>query len=615
MISPSLARPWLGRLIVLVALVGLPGPANAQVPYRGNLVVTGSVSPNPGPSGGQITYTATVTNDSTVTALGVRVGMTLPTGPDFIRCTPSVSVPCTLAAGVLTATFPSIAAHTAITVRVIERLPGVDQTTSFPLVVTADAGGAINGEKPRHGDATIVATAVSNLISVTLLPSRRTDVISCGATIDSTFFQPGETTVQLGASMGCVQSPVALRIAASGKTFDLNKFKIVGASTNQVRGSVAIVIAAGTTGVTIAGGSTRSSSGIEFFDYCVKDEAGASGITLTNLRCFRNRSVGIDLVSNGVQLNTVLVDLVAGGTATTTAELPGGIGIHASGDVHIKDTIVRRTTQIGIWLDGAVDTNADHRVGLVDGTTATSRVEVTSGVGILLDGAFQVLKNTYVAGDGDDGLSTTGVWVRGYGVLIDSLEVSDFGGVGFVVNGDAASIYRSTVESVGGDSFAVTGANVKLSGNGASLNLRGFVVSGPGATLDTNVVEKAGDVGFLVTGDHAVMTGNSAKSGSKGGFVLTGSGGSYNTNKAETNNGTGFTIAGNNGFFKLNSAKGQKLGNGFLITGSGNTFDTNSAEKNKDAEWVIAPGNVAVSNTNKKNGKTFTFGAASSSFE
>ena len=30
-------------------------------------------------------------------------------------------------------------------------------------------------------------------------------------------------------------------------------------------------------------------------------------------------------------------------------------------------------------------------------------------------------------GDGDDGLSTTGVWVRGYGVLLDSLEVSDFG--------------------------------------------------------------------------------------------------------------------------------------------------------------------------------------------
>ena len=53
----------------------------------------------------------------------------------------------------------------------------------------------------------------------------------------------------------------------------------------------------------------------------------------------------------------------------------------------------------------------------------------------------------------------------------------------------------------------------KLSGNGASGNLRGFVVSGAGANLDTNVVEKAGDVGFLVTGDHAVMTGNSAKSG------------------------------------------------------------------------------------------------------
>src|SRR5262249_46192584 len=157
-------------------------------------------------------------------------------------------------------------------------------------------------------------------------------------------------------------------------------------------------------------------------------------------------------------------------------------------------------------------------------------------------GALHVAKNTYVEGDGDDGVATTGVWVRGTGVLIDGLEVTDFGGVGFVVNGDGASIYRSTVESVGADSFSVTGPNGKLSGNSASRNLRGFVVSGPGAILDTNAVEKAGDVGFLVTGNQAIMSGNSAKSGMRAAFVLTGNGGNYNTNKAETNNGAAFTI-------------------------------------------------------------------------
>src|SRR5262249_22856247 len=163
-----------------------------------------------------------------------------------------------LTAGVLTVTFPSVIAHSTVSVRVIERLPSVDHTTDFPVAVTAKADDAVNGEEPRQGDATIVATAVATQVAVIFLPTLRAGAVSCGDTINSGFFQPGETTVQLGASLGCFQSPVALRIAASGKTIDLNKFKIVGASTNQVKGSVAIVIAAGTTGVTIKGGSTRS---------------------------------------------------------------------------------------------------------------------------------------------------------------------------------------------------------------------------------------------------------------------------------------------------------------------------------------------------------------------
>ena len=127
MIAPSLTRPWIARLAAAIALMSLALPARAQVPDRGNLVITGSASPNPAASGGQVTYTATISNDSTVTALGVKVGLTLPTGPDFIRCTPSVNVPCA-------------------------------------LVVTAGADRAINGEEPRHGDGTIVATAVSDLV-------------------------------------------------------------------------------------------------------------------------------------------------------------------------------------------------------------------------------------------------------------------------------------------------------------------------------------------------------------------------------------------------------------------------------------------------------------------
>jgi hypothetical protein len=218
---------------------------------------------------------------------------------------------------------------------------------------------------------------------VVFQPSQRTGSLSCGDNITPGFFESGEHTVQLRASIGCAHSKVAVKISASGKTFDLQGFKIVGAATDQIKGSVGILVAA--TNVTIVGGGTGSKSGIEYFDYCLMDEGDSDGLSASTLRCFRARSAGIDLASDNVKLNGLLVDLVVAGTNTTT-EVPGGIGMHLSGGVSVKDSTVRRAANIGILADGSPDPDGTkHRV-VIDGNHSTSRVEQNTGVGIQLEG-------------------------------------------------------------------------------------------------------------------------------------------------------------------------------------------------------------------------------------
>ena len=605
--------------IVSVLAVGLSmvSPAVGQVPpERGDLIVTGSASPNPGAAGGQVLYAVNVWNNSTVTATGVLVTIQIPQdspAPEFVKCSVSLSggargQACTESGGVITTTYPKIKAHLTGKVSVTLKMPGVSGT--FTLVATAHADRAIGGEEPRDGSASIAGAVLSDSVPVVFQPSQRTGSLSCGDDIKSSFFG-SDDTVQLRASIGCAHSKAAVTISSSGKTFDLQGFKIVGAATDQIKGSVGILVNA--TNVTIVGGGRGSKSGIEYFDYCLMDEGDSDGLTVSNLRCFRARSAGIDLASDSVKLNGLLVDLVVGGTNTTT-EVPGGIGMHLSGSTNVKDSIVRRAASIGILLDGSPDPDGTkHRVQ-IDGNYSTSRVEANTGIGIQMEGAFHEVRNTFVEGDGNDGVSTTGVLINGSGMLTDGLQVVDFGGNGFLVNGAQATIKRSTVEAVGSDSFVVTGGGVVMTGNSAAKGQKGFVVSGPDAFLDTNEAENVLGTAFLVSGDRAIMTGNTTKAGKAEGFVLNGNGGNYNTNKAEANIGTAFTINGNAGLFLNNSCKSSRKGGGFLVTGTNNTFGTNSAEKNKRSEWEIAAGNLDVG-SNRKNGKTFKFTTAGGTFE
>ncbi len=611
MVTPHGRKIAAGLLAVLTLTFGTTLTTSAEVPPRGDLVVSGSASPNPAAAGIPVTYTVNIKNDSTVTALGVLVTMLLPAGPAFVKCTPSIkNQVCSQANGVLTTTFATVKAHSIVKVSIVLNTPSVITSSSYSLVVTAHADDSINGNEPRDGLATIVSTVLSDWIPVVFQPGGRTGALSCNTNIGPGFFQEPEHTVQFGASLGCAHSLTALTISASNKTIDLKKFKIVGASSNQFAGSVGIRVAEGAMGVTIIGGGTNGSSGLEYFDYCLKDEPGTDGLKVSSLRCFRARSAGIDVESDNVELSGVLVDRVVGGTPATTTEVPGGVGIRARGKTTIANSTSRRAATVGIWasLDA---TGTSHPVQI-----SGALVEEASDIGILLEGAGHELTDVYVEGVPDDGLSTTGVLVNASDVSIDDLEVVDFGGNGFLVNGIGVTIKRSSVEAVGGDSYVVTatGANAVLSGNTATKGLRGFVVEGPNATLDTNRTEGTVGAAYVVSGDHAVMTGNSAKTAKGDGYVLSGNGGTYNTNVAEANNGNGFNVGGNDGSFKNNTGKSQKLGSGFLITGTRNGFNTNIAERNSGPEWVIAAGNIDLGN-NRKNGKTFTLLPAGGSFE
>jgi uncharacterized repeat protein (TIGR01451 family) len=380
-----------GLAAVLMLLLGTTPHASAQtVPPRGNLVVTGSASPSPGSSSAIVTYSASIKNDGTFTATGVTVTILMPPNTQFVKCSPSVSGQvCQQAGGVVTTTFASVKAH-AIARSASASCPRPTSGRS-----QRQGGQPDTGHRRREpGTATpmpIIATVVPGSIPVEFLPSLRRATVACGDTVGSDFFQAGETTVRLLSSMGCAQSDLGLRIAASGKTLDLNKFKIVGPSSTP--NSKGIVIGTGATNVTVIGGSTNGTSGIESFDYGLFDEGGNTGLWVTSLRCFRARSAGLDIVSDGVTVSNVLVDRTVGGSATQ--EAPGGVGIHASGNVHIVDSIVRRSAKIGIWVDGSQDLDGNHRIAKIDGTT---RVEDNSGIGLLLEGQLHFLKDVDVTG-------------------------------------------------------------------------------------------------------------------------------------------------------------------------------------------------------------------------
>ena len=186
---------------------------------QGDLVITGAATPNPAAGGGQVTYAVNVANDSTVTTTVVLVTIQLPQrnlAPALVKRSAGVKGQvCSQSGGTIATTYKTVKAHTTVKVSVTLALPLVPVATTFALTARAHADNAIGGMEPGDGNGTIAGVALPETIPVVLLPSLRAATLSCGDDVSATFFQPGETTVQFTASLGCARLPFAVRMSCT----------------------------------------------------------------------------------------------------------------------------------------------------------------------------------------------------------------------------------------------------------------------------------------------------------------------------------------------------------------------------------------------------------------
>jgi hypothetical protein len=594
------------RLIALACLTAVfalvaAGPAAAQFPTK--LIVAVSDSPDPAASGGKVAYAVTVRVEGSTKAHDVVVTIPVPADTVFDKCTMvrtegAASTPCTpgLADGVVTASLGHVPAWKTPRVTLTLTMPAVAAAKEVTLTADADSTDATDDKNSA------TTTVLPPNTFVTYLPSGRIGPTGCGDTLSPERFGT-DTTARLNQGLGCssTSAPYGLKITASGKTLDLNQFKIVGAAA---LGNVGILVS-NAKNVTIVGGSTGGASGIEYFDWCVKDEGKSVRLIVTNLRCFRARTAGIDIKSKKASITAVRVDSAVG-TATTTAELPGGVGIRTRGDeTKIKDSTIRRVGAIGILVDGT-DVNGNGRVASIEGdkascsTTLGSKMRIEAsraGIGLLLDGGPHFVKNVCVKNlyndredppiEGDNGVV---VGLTGLNNLLDGVVVKQYGGNAFVVDGTGTTITNSNVDLVGLDGFVVTGAGSTLSDNGVQNARHGFIVTGLDTDLDTNETEDLDGDGFVVDGDTPVLTTNSAQGNAGRGFVIGGASGLLDSNTAENNIADGFIVTGSGNTLKTNNSK-KNGGTGYTVSGSDNHLDSNSAELNVSYEWVIFANN------------------------
>jgi uncharacterized repeat protein (TIGR01451 family) len=571
---------------------------------RGGLIVDITDTPDPAPTLGQVTYAITVKNDASAAASNVSVTVTLPAGGQFVKCATTPKKPCAPSSDTITVLFGTVNAHATVKISLVLAMPSVTVTSTVPLGVKA------NGDGVTDGNASEITTVLPATAPVVFYPSGTPGTVSCGGTLGAASFPGSDTEVRFTAGLGCASSAAALTMQASGKTINLAGFKVVGGALASNIGNAGIVVN-NASNVTILGGGTAGTHGIEYFDFGVRANSGSANLHVDHLRVFRARSAAIETLADGVALSNVLVDKTVAVT-NATATLPGGVGIHASGNTLIQDVVVRRSGAIGIWADGT--SQVSGVVTTITGNTASMQIDQSAGIGLQLDNGPHSVKATLVAGDGINGTSTDGVVVgpTGIGIRLDSVVVKEHGGDAFVIEGTGTVISQSSAEdTVGGNGFVVSGNDAALDGNQSEVKGHGFLVSGLNATLTSNSAS-AGNDGFVINGDGASLSNNDAKSNGARGIVVQATLGSYSTNSAQYNGTHGFAIPANNNQFKNNVSK-QNKNAGFFVGGAGNHFDTNAAELNNGIEWIIGANNVDDSG-NKRNGSTFTFTSAGGNF-
>jgi hypothetical protein len=574
------------------------------------LIVTITDTPDPAATLGTITYAVNVKNSGPNKVTSMTVVSILPappTGPTLVKCSPS----CTVTTGTVTTLssfFASVSSNQTVKQSVVVTAPDTATTLPITLDASATASGAHKGNTSQS------TTVAGDTAAAVLLPSMTTTAVGCEKSLDSAFFG-SDTTVQLTEHLGCAQTAFGLSINASGVTLDLNGKKIVADAGDTNPGKVGVIIEGGAIDVTIDGGGTNGTSGIEYFDWCIRDEGTNAGLLIDQVRCFRARSAGITTTSDDVTIANSLVDNTipaAGNTEDLLAGGKGGVGIRAQGrNVRIKDTVVRRSQVVGIWASGLGTPGGPSMVS-IDGNTSSMRVETNYGIGIRLEGGPHVVKTMTVTGEGyNTGTSTDGVVVEQSGVnnVMDGVVVKNHRGNGFVIHGSQTLIERSGVDLVGLDGYVSmsTATATVLNGNSSKPKGNGYVIEGPQSLLSNNRAEIAGKNGYVIknTADKATLSGNSAKSNKAIGYLVEGPNAYLETNGAEANTGHGFHVTGSNNSFNSNTSKSNK-GIGFNVTGTGNQFQTNGAQGNVGSEWVIVSGNCD-NGANSANGRKITF--------
>jgi hypothetical protein len=614
--AQRLGWPGLAAALAL-AMLALPGPARAD--HQPNtMVMTVSDRPDPAPSTGEVLYEIKLKNDGRQRSFEVLLAVKMPPGAEFVRCATSIkTVPCQVVGATVTASFGEMRAHATVKMSLTVLAPVVDVPTQVELKAGA------TGEDAHKGSVSHTTLVLPQTTRATLLPSGRVVMVRCGQLLDPAFFAP-DTTVKLLDGMSCARGS-ALRVAASNVIVDLGGKKVVGA---REAGNVGVLVMQNAVNVRIRGSGIKGTQGIEFFDWCIRDEGGNTGLVVEDLRCFRARSAGIDLVSSSVLVDESIIDLTQPLTGMT-AELegpwpgatPGGVGIRLRGDnARVNNTEIRRSEILGLWASGTDTDLSDWALQVED-----TEVQSSFGVGVLLTGGGpHRLENVSVEGDGvETGRSTDGVVVAStvIGATLDGVVVKLFPGNGILVDGPQAVIERSEVENVGGAGFVIgsgdpttpTGQGAYLSGNTATETEDGFVVLGDDVEMESNEAEEVRGNGFVVGGARFIVVANTAEGSGGHGFIFSGSAATTprpdgrpphaSENDAIRNGLGGILISGHGNLFRSNVAA-SNTGVGIEVSGSTNTLTSlNKAERNAAGGLLISgadnltEGTVAASNT------------------
>ncbi len=366
-----------------------------------------------------------------------------------------------MAGSTVSAVFRTVAAHASVLMRLTLKAPNVSSETTMSVT------GKFFGENMHMDEKTLTIPVLPPTSNLLMVPSGRTVQVSCGGTVGNAVFG-SDTEGQLQGNMACPTSS-GLTFTAPGKTLNLAGKRIV--SGTRLRGNAGLIIGPNAPNVVIKGGGTSGDRGIEHFEYCVKDMGGNTGLQISDLRCFRAKSVGILSLSNEVLISGSMVDR---STRDASNENPavGGIGIQVGGDnVRVKDTIIRRSAEVGFWAHG-VDSDGSGVAATYEGNTTTSSIESNAGVGVVLEGGPHRLKDTQILGETSRGrTSLEGVvvqegcprhrsrWSRREEVLRHAIHVG--------ARATDTIIARTKVEDIGGNGFVID-APTTLSGNSAS---------------------------------------------------------------------------------------------------------------------------------------------------